>query len=765
MSPDLNKESIAISEYFKSDREGIHLHVNKAAYLSGEQIWFKGYVIKKQSALPYPETMNVYVTLIDSKGQKVNSALLYCENSLFNGFLKVPENLESGVYYLQTYTYFMNNFAEDESSVYPITVLKKDSNDFFDPNAIDFDSLSITFFPESGVFLAGNANTMAMRIADCSGNGVPGIEGAVFDSKATQIAVVSTDASGYARFDINDTNMGPYRLKATINNKEYEQTLPTPSVTGINFSINNYVFADKATLTLKTNKATLEKIKGRKYDIVIQQFGSSTTATFSFDDNQTKQNLSIPSINFSDGLNTVYLVDPGAGVVAERMVYKAHRSSSAKTELSILQKRGDSIVVGATSSMKLASLSVSVVPTESVMAKNDMFGKLELAGLKNNEKINGRYYFEGFNRKKHFELDNMLMAQTPKYAWKNIILDAPVSKYPFDKGLTLKGTVNNKNINRATSKVNLNAMAYGLNEFSSIDDKNEFVFDQLMIQDSSNVFISLFEKKDQRTDIKLAAQLSGNNRPFIKSFEPVAKTCILKPIEWKYGFPEIRDAIKLDSVLVKGANKPKMNKERARYYSNSVGKGYKINDQDVNMYPTVVEFIQNHGYNVTQNAGRVIITRTYSTSFNAPNSPQVYIDDMIMDDHSLLTTYRMDMVDEIYINKHGYGSGLAGANGSIRIYLKKGAYNSRVKVLSKSILIKDAFQLQKEYKNPDYADTKSDAFHSLGALHWIPEQPTDAQGKFRFAFPNLRQDTVKIVIEGIASDGTLISEEQILKIN
>ena len=42
----------SFSEYFKLDRENIHLHFNKTTYLTNEKVWFKGYIIEKKTKKP-----------------------------------------------------------------------------------------------------------------------------------------------------------------------------------------------------------------------------------------------------------------------------------------------------------------------------------------------------------------------------------------------------------------------------------------------------------------------------------------------------------------------------------------------------------------------------------------------------------------------------------------------------------------------------------------------------------------------------------------
>jgi hypothetical protein len=73
-TPNQEKISNALSDYFLMNRENIHLHLNKSTYLTNEQIWFKGYVIEKKIKSPFYDTTNVYVSLIDEYGQKAVSS-------------------------------------------------------------------------------------------------------------------------------------------------------------------------------------------------------------------------------------------------------------------------------------------------------------------------------------------------------------------------------------------------------------------------------------------------------------------------------------------------------------------------------------------------------------------------------------------------------------------------------------------------------------------------------------------------------------------
>ena len=66
--------------YFKLDRENIHLHLNKTIYLTNETIWFKGYVIEKKASKLNFLTTNVHVRLLDATKKEIFNKLFYASN-------------------------------------------------------------------------------------------------------------------------------------------------------------------------------------------------------------------------------------------------------------------------------------------------------------------------------------------------------------------------------------------------------------------------------------------------------------------------------------------------------------------------------------------------------------------------------------------------------------------------------------------------------------------------------------------------------------
>ena len=83
----------------------------------------------------------------------------------------------------------MNNFAKNEATVRKIKIYNSDEDNFLPSATVNLESIDIQYFPESGVFLNGISNTMAIQIANCNGN-VPKIYNAkVVDQAGNEVTI------------------------------------------------------------------------------------------------------------------------------------------------------------------------------------------------------------------------------------------------------------------------------------------------------------------------------------------------------------------------------------------------------------------------------------------------------------------------------------------------------------------------------------------------------------------------------------------------
>ncbi|ESU23341.1 hypothetical protein FEDK69T_15030 [Flavobacterium enshiense DK69] len=757
----------ALTEYFKLDRENIHLHLNKNIFLTSDEIWFKGYIIEKKNKKPYFLTSNVLISLFDEKGTKIKTHLFYAENSIFEGNIKLDENISTGKYYLQVFTNYMNNFSENESSVFEVKIINpKDGKTIPNSSIVNLKTLKTEFFPEGNVFLEGTSNTIAVKISDCNGNGISVKDGEILNPKGETITNFSTNALGYGKFEITQTKSELYKAVFKINDTKIEEKLPFPESSGITFSANNYTFENKTTLKIKTNSKSLDQYKNEPLTLVIQQDDYSSYVPFSFKDNNTEQLLALPNENFLNGINTLYLVDKNHKKVAERIIYKPLKFER-NIDLKVIRKQNDSIVISGTSTILSGTLSVSVLPagTKSLAEKKTIYNSFLLDNQLSEKSPDGNQLLSDFSKRKHYELDTYLMCQKSKYNWQTMLTSSPQKKFDFDNGLTIKGTINIP-VNDKDSKVEINSLTSQLSELSPINEKNEFYFKNILVSDSTLVHFSLLDKKNRRIELKSAAQVLNNNRTFIKPFKTTQNNCpettINNTENSSFHFPKIAKAIQLDTITI-GTKEKKTQLKNLKRFNNAMAKGYKVTDADASR--DILQYIAANGYDVSIQGLTVRIIGRRSTSFLGTKSPAIYIDDTPVPDFSWLLGYSMSRVDEIYINKSGYGGGMDAANGIIRIYTKKTfGSNPRTRINSQSFLVKNGFEKLKQFTNPKYTSYSDEGFVDFGTIHWEPNVETDENGIFKFSIPNYYVKTVKVVIEGIATDGQIISETKIIEI-
>lgn len=745
----------AVSKYFQFDRETIYLHLNKNTYLNDETIWFKGYITEKKSSRPYGNTVNVYTQLVDESGKQLQLNLHFAENSTFEGHIDLDKNLSTGTYFIRTYTYFMNNFIENESSVYRISILNPTDNKIVNSKKNNYASAEMELFPESGVLLQGIQNTIGVKITDCNENGIAISNAIVQDSKGNNIVTFATNESGYGRFDLSPKADEIYKVVYEIDGNKQTKLLPPAIISGIALTVNNYVFPDKTVLKAKSNDAFLSQMEDLS---IIMLHGSVVERIpLSFKNNIPELTIVIPTNQFSSGITTFYIVDKQQNKLAERVVFTPE-TIVPNIDISIRENRGDSVVVAGFSNLKMANLSVSVLPsaTISLNDENSISGTLVFDNVLSSSIKNASYYYNNRdNRKIRYELDNILLTKNSKYNWNTIIQNKiPEIKYAFESGLSVKGTVNIGNADKKDLRIKMTQFAG--DQVVQLNEKNEFFFNHLAAVDSTLIHFTLL-RRQKTTPLKMYPQLVNANRTFNKPFLYKMRYCTFLEDTQETDFPTVEGAIALKEVGVQ-ANKtaPLINESR---YGNAMAKGYKITDDEATTYADVASFLQAHGYTVSNVGTELTISNRTSTSFTGSNSPTIYMDDAPIIDVGILRGFSLRDVEEIYINKRGYGGGSSGANGIINIYTKKvRTHNPNIAITSQSLLVLNGFQKWRGFTLPKYQNVRNQGFYNFGTIHWIPNINTDNQGNFSFAFPHLYQKGVKLQIEGIASDGTLVSK-------
>ncbi|MCB0854914.1 MAG: hypothetical protein KDD63_21985, partial [Bacteroidetes bacterium] len=149
-------------------QEKIFLHTDKSFYLTGEEIYFKAYLVNAVDHQPSDLSKVIYVELLSKDSAHVQTKISPQDGG--NGSLFLPTDLKTGKYIIRAYTRWMMNFDADFYFQKTITVF----NPFQPvpqpkPTTKHYD---VQFFPEGGHWVESLRSKIGFRVVDENGKGV-----------------------------------------------------------------------------------------------------------------------------------------------------------------------------------------------------------------------------------------------------------------------------------------------------------------------------------------------------------------------------------------------------------------------------------------------------------------------------------------------------------------------------------------------------------------------------------------------------------------
>jgi hypothetical protein len=761
----------SVSDYFNLNSESIFLHFNKSVYLSNETMWFKGYVVDKKTNMLNFETTSIYVKILDSNKNELDTKLFLATNGVIIGNIVLNENYNSGKYYIQTYTNYMNNFEEDESSIFAFEIINTRDSVFI-KDELSLEDAQIEIAVEGGNFLMDCDNTIGVTIKQCNGKGIKSNNVKVYDSKNNVVNQFSTNLNGFGVFELIKAKNESYKIVLEENLQKIEKNLPIAFSEGITISVNNYTDEKKVNIKLKTNQNTLDKIKELKYKIAIQKNNEIILNDIYIED--LTKDFIIDKSSLFKGINTIRILDSENNSIAERIIYN-HKNDSSKIILEKFKITKDSVFYKGRLTNKMANFSISILPEETVsnFENNSIVSQLTFNSQTNNVVENYSYYFKDFNRKKQFELDLVLLNEKKtKYNWNSIISNKPKITYSFDKGINIEGTLNNilPNKDKNLYTINLISIRDGIILNETINEKNNFSFKNLIVRDSTTLFVTLMKNnKNLNESVKLYATVTNNKNKNIKKLINNKIDCNYKSYARSNNenpdFPLNKNTILLKEVELVDTKKEKLT--YVNEFGNSFSRAVKIDKDLENRYFDFLSFLQTYGYRVTRNFGEVTIQNlTSSNGFDNPQ-PTVYFNGVVAEDISFLISFPLSEIDEVYFNKTELGPRMNGRYGTIKIYSKKdlSSIKRNSKTTTKTITISGGFQKEISFENPYFSNFQQQAFKKYGIIDWVPNIYTDIEGNFEIKIPKLEQEKVLLNIQGIDSDGNYYFENFQLNLN
>jgi hypothetical protein len=119
--PDYLKQSL-LRFLHEVPREELFLHTDREEYIAGENVWFTGYLIDRQSFKPSLNSRIVYVELLDPENRPVVQKRILMDKGTGPGQIGLPDTLGTGTYTLRAYTSLMKNFLPENCFVKELPV-------------------------------------------------------------------------------------------------------------------------------------------------------------------------------------------------------------------------------------------------------------------------------------------------------------------------------------------------------------------------------------------------------------------------------------------------------------------------------------------------------------------------------------------------------------------------------------------------------------------------------------------------------------------
>ena len=753
----------AHSEFFDPVRENFHLHLNKTSYIPGESIWFKAYVMEQNSQLPSSESASLHVALYDQKGQEIKRKLIYLENGTGHGQFKLDSVMVDSVYYLKAYTNWMKNFSNENSFVEKV-FLKRSASSRYQKQGRDID---VGLYPETGHILADANNTVVFKLGGM--NPISEVNSVRLNDPSGEVIIsdIEYSSSGYGKFRYQQVGKDAFSMLVELKNGEtLEKKLPVPEADGISWSINNLAGTGPI-VEFATNRSTLSNQISDIYYLAIHKNDYLKVQPIRLKD--TLQMLRIPQQDLKPGINTVTLFNSEYRPMARRLIFQRPKTQQAQIRtLNVSEVEGDSVQV----SMKIEhpditqySLSISALPAaqSSYSPTNSILSSYWLMPYISKPVRSPAGLFEDWDRSTSYELDLFLIAEGwGSYNWDLIFQNPTTNDYQWESGIEISGQVfDSKGMdeNRVwmyTEKTE--DMIFG--ELQG--DKSFQTLSRLYRGDSLNLSVSNIKGKLRKPKAKVSfgpeissASLSLNERNQIVDWGFVdedSENYNLQDSATQFPMILPENTIELEEVQL--VQKKKVENRMINPFAVAADAEARIiSDEDIEVRKTLNRYLTRLGFRVSvRNNEVVIVPRIPDPRIS---TVAVILDGVPVDGSEILN---MPLSRVHSLTYDARRSEFISINTRFENYQQKRDEFIR-------FLITNGYDRPQEYQKPIYSYADLTAFELYGMIDWNPEITATSNAPFTYTFSKGRLENFTLFIEGMGSDGTLISTSQTLKLD
>jgi hypothetical protein len=548
----------------KSPKLQVYLQTSKGVYETGEDLWFKGYVMDAQYLTPSALDTTLYVQLFEETSMKtIAQEKYFINNGFVNGHFLVRNTIPPGNYLLSAFSPNSFTNADSEFKAFKkITILQRikqattTSNTEKDKEVSKsvfkkkIEKIQFDLLPESGNLVNGiNCNT-AFKAVNMDGMPID-VNGMVYEDDKAILNLKS----------LHD-GMGKFSITPSINKKYHVKLDGIDSIFKFLLVSEQGLVLQKLATTDNSVKFLIKKTKELILDKVIisVQIRSKVCAIYNGVIKNDSLVFDIPTEKLPQGIAEITVYDEGGKPIAERLAYvNKNQKLNIKTQINknAFDKKDkvelDIKVTDQTGNPIIAHLGLSVYDA---LYENPKYGLDIISYTHLQTQLKGSihkpsYYFENEKEDRSDALDLLLITQGwRKYKWSTTILNNENAVSPL---------LSNSNKGAIVGKIegSNNVMFFSpdnsqFQEFVEVPNSNEFEImpADLLKANGSYVYVKLLGAEEK---IKKAKTQLVNPFQLIDSL--VKYKIFNYPLnnekEEPEELPKIQGLIALNEVVVK----------------------------------------------------------------------------------------------------------------------------------------------------------------------------------------------------------------------
>ncbi|MDB5203164.1 MAG: hypothetical protein JWQ27_2573 [Ferruginibacter sp.] len=753
--------------------ERMHLHTDKQTYLPGETVWFKAYIWSDE---PVSST-NLFTDVMDADGRVVKRLVSPIFEGTADGHFVLPDSAATAAYLFRSYTSVMLNHDSTNTYQKYISVFKEGRSQ----SVRALPPASLQFFAEGGNLLAGVFNTVAFKAT--TGSGLPfEVTGAIKNAKLQLIDSFYSRHNGMGLFKfIPEAGEKYFAEWKDANSVVHNVDLPEVQAQGIalhaeQLKTDLYYYIAAGTGNAGNVKVLATMFQKPVYQATLKAVEKTAVVT------------KFSTADFPSGILQLTVFNADDQPLAERIVFINNHNYATTAEISLkeknLQKRGKNTVLIDVKDSATTNLSLSVydMSFEDDGYDANIFTDLLLTGdLKGYVHQPGIYFTPGADPK---SLD--LVMQTNgwrRYNWQRILApQIPFPRYPKDNYLSLTGrVVNAKQELMPLTNISLTLDADSAKQWylSKTNEQGIFRESGIVFTDTAQVYYKVVNSKSPgfvglsplNGLPSLQPGISFVTPEFVlhpqlqeKSLATISTSARVANAEFERKAKSLAAVVVVNKKSLRRAELLKMDqKYNTRFRGNSGPAVDVLNDPEAENSTDI------YNYLYAKLPGLTVVNKGFQKTFTTirGETPLIFVNEQQVDADYLGNINMSEVAYVRYIDRVASAPGLPPG---VAIYLRKAGDVSirdgkglnglpKMKILGYSPV--------KEFYAPDYdmPDERHLRPDMRTTLHWQPyllSTPQNQRISLSF-FNNDFSTRLKIVLEGMNTDGKLIHVEKIVE--